>query len=53
MFAVLTLLNQLLKKIAPQSHWRERLFNLFDKFPNIPLKAMGMPAEWRTHDLWK
>jgi abortive infection bacteriophage resistance protein len=52
-FVVLTLQQQLLRQIAPQSGWRERLFNLFDRFPDIPLRAMGIPADWRTHDLWK
>jgi abortive infection bacteriophage resistance protein len=53
MFVVLTLQRQLLLKIAPQSGWSERLFALFDRFPEIPLKAMGIPDDWRTHDLWK
>jgi abortive infection bacteriophage resistance protein len=52
-FAVLTLLNYLLRRIAPRSHWRERLFGVFDRFHNIPLRPMGIPSEWRTHDLWK
>jgi abortive infection bacteriophage resistance protein len=52
-FAVLTLLNQLVHEVAPESRWRDRLFALFDRFPNIPLKSMGIPADWRTHDLWK
>ena len=52
LFAVLTLLNQLLSAIAPESGWRGRLFDLFDGFPEIPLKAMGIPEDWRGHDLW-
>ncbi|HWW88395.1 MAG TPA: Abi family protein, partial [Vicinamibacterales bacterium] len=52
-FVVLTLLNRLLLVVAPQSGWRDRLFKLFDRFPEIPLKPMGIPADWRTHDLWK
>lgn len=41
MFVVLTLLYQLLREIAPRSGWRERLFQLFDRFPDVPLKPMG------------
>jgi abortive infection bacteriophage resistance protein len=52
-FVVLRLLNRLVNQVAPQSHWRDRLFALFDRFPNVPLKPMGIPADWRTHDLWK
>jgi hypothetical protein len=52
-FVVLTVLHQLLRQIAPQSQWRTRLFALFDQFPEIPLAAMGIPQDWRTHDLWQ
>jgi abortive infection bacteriophage resistance protein len=51
-FMLLTLLQQLLNGIVPQTGWRSRVFGLFDRFPEIPLKAMGMPNDWRTHDLW-
>jgi abortive infection bacteriophage resistance protein len=53
MFAVLTLLACLMRQIAPQSGWRDRLFSLFDKYPDIPLAAMGIPADWRKHPLWQ
>lgn len=52
-FAVLTLLHYLLRQIAPQTRWRERLFGVFDRFPGIPLRQMGMPDSWRTHRLWQ
>ena len=52
-FAVLTILHFQLLRIAPQSGWRNRLFGLFDRYPSIPLPPMGMPADWRNHDLWK
>jgi abortive infection bacteriophage resistance protein len=52
-FAVLTIHHFLLLRIAPQSGWRDRLFGLFDRYPSIPLPPMGMPADWRNHDLWK
>ena len=52
MFVVLTLLHVVVRQVAPQTAWRERLFALFDRFPTIPLASMGMSADWRTHDLW-
>lgn len=52
-FAVLTLLHYLVRQIAPQTKWRERLFKLFDRSAGIPLKPMGIPDDWRTHELWK
>jgi len=51
-FAVLTVLQYLMRHIAPQSHWRDRLYTLFDKYPEIPVGPMGMPADWKKHPLW-
>lgn len=52
-FAVLTLLHVLMKQVAPQSRWKNRLFALYDGHPGIPLRDMGMPADWRNHPLWQ
>lgn len=51
-FAVLTLLHCLLRCMAPQSHWRDRLFALFDGYREIPLDPMGIPANWKENPLW-
>jgi|SRR5882672_1867868 len=53
LFSVLTLLRYLLVHIEPRTHWRERLFSTFDRFPGIPLASMEMPPDWRAHDLWR
>lgn len=52
LFSVLTMLYVLQREIAPHSHWRERVFGLFDNFPTVPLSPMGMKSNWRTHPLW-
>jgi abortive infection bacteriophage resistance protein len=52
MFVVLTLLHYSIRRVAPQTGWRDRLFALFDRFPNVPIARMGIPNGWRTHDLW-
>ena len=52
-FAVLTVLFFLLQKIAPQSHWRERLIAMLEtKHPNIPLADMGFAANWKECPIW-
>lgn len=53
MFAVLTLLHYLMRHVAPQSEWRQRLYSLFDRYPDIPVVSMGIPADWRKHPLWQ
>lgn len=50
---LLTICRYWLGLISPTTYWRERLFALFDEFPEIPLAPMGLPADWRNHPLWK
>jgi len=52
-FVVLTLLRHMLSESAPQSHWKGRLYSLFDRYPGIPLAEMGIPNDWRNHALWQ
>lgn len=52
-FGVLTLLMFLLKKVAPQSGWADRLMTLFTRYPDIPLEEMGFPANWKDCPIWK
>lgn len=42
-----------LGKISSTTQWKSRLFELFDEYPMIPLAEMGLPANWRAHDLWQ
>ncbi len=51
-FAALTLLYFMLKKIAPQSGWADRLDGLLKRHPDIPLEDMGFIADWKNHPLW-
>ncbi len=52
-FATLTLLYYLLRRVAPQSGWATRLDKLLDKHPEIPLENMGFVKNWKNHPLWK
>ncbi|MFC1595821.1 Abi family protein [Candidatus Margulisiibacteriota bacterium] len=51
-FGVLTLLRYMLKQIAPQSHWQERLEALLNKYPDVPLDQMGFPENWQSCPVW-
>jgi abortive infection bacteriophage resistance protein len=52
LFATLTILYYLLRRIAPQSGWAGRLDALLCKHPNIPLENMGFIDNWQNHPLW-
>lgn len=49
---LLTICHFWLGKISDTTRWRDRLFALFDEFPDIPLAHMGLPQGWRSHPLW-
>ncbi len=53
-FSVLSLLNYLMQKIAPQSRWHNHLDELLQQYKkNIPLPQMGFVENWQQHALWK
>jgi abortive infection bacteriophage resistance protein len=47
-FSVLIGLSYMLKTIAPQSRWGNRLKALLAEYPDVPLRNMGFPDEWQT-----
>lgn len=42
-----------LSKISDTSNWRQRVFNLFNEYSDIPPSDLGMPDTWQTHPLWQ
>lgn len=53
LFGVMTVLHYLLRQIAPQSQWRGRWQNLLATYPEIPIAAMGFPANWMDSPVWQ
>lgn len=52
MFAVLTILNYCVQRVAPDDNWAARFRALFDDHPSVPIKYMGFPTNWETSPLW-
>lgn len=52
LFAVLTILEFMRKKVAPTSKWKRRLTDLFRNYPEIPLNLMGFPDNWEQCGIW-
>jgi abortive infection bacteriophage resistance protein len=50
---LLTVCHYWLGKVSPTTQWKDRLFALFDEYPEIPIAEMGLPPDWRTHKLWQ
>lgn len=49
---MMTMCHHWLGKITSTSKWKQRLWTLFDEYPEMPLSDMGIPSAWRTHPLW-
>lgn len=52
-FSILSILNYLLKTIAPQSKWKGRLISLLERYKAIPPIIMGFKTGWEKHNIWK
>lgn len=52
-FAALTICAYSLARLAPSSHWQERVRKLLNEHPKIPTKNIGFPDEWLKSPLWQ
>lgn len=50
---LMTICHCWLKKVSPTTRWKQRLLDLFNEYPEIPLAEMGLPPDWRNHPLWQ
>lgn len=50
---VLMLCRHLLDRISPGHRWALRIDRHFEEFPEVPSGAMGLPADWQQHPLWR
>lgn len=52
LYAQLCTLLYLEQSITPNSQIKEKLLRLIDAYPNVSLKQMGFPRDWRQQPLW-
>jgi abortive infection bacteriophage resistance protein len=43
----------LLNTVNPKHTFKQKLENLFLKYPNVDKRAMGFPASWQDAPLWQ
>lgn len=53
LYNTLVLLAYLMGQISPGSDWRKHLATLIQEHPDVPLKSMGFPPDWRERSIWK
>lgn len=51
-FAILSVCNHLLTKVAPGCGWAKRVKALLDEFPNVSRMSMGFPSNWTSSPVW-
>lgn len=51
-YAQAVIIQALLKTIAPDSLWAQRLAQLMDEHPKVPIHRMGFPTDWKTREIW-
>lgn len=59
-FYFLCLLKYMLSRVNPNNSFKEKLITLFNKYPNVPIKYIGIPSDgvgnllnWQEEPLWK
>lgn len=50
---ILTICHFWIRRLFPDDPWKKNLFALFDEYRGIDNDAMGLPAGWRDHPLWR
>jgi abortive infection bacteriophage resistance protein len=51
-FYALSMILYLLNVVNPNHTFKQKLENLFAKYPNVDRAAMGFPADWQNEPLW-
>lgn len=53
LYMVLVIIHYLLKSFIPTNRFGEKLFELIDASPNIPIQYMGFPSNWKEDKFWQ
>ena len=53
LYAQLCCIAYMQNNIHPDNTFKQDLFALLEAHPNVDVKAMGFPANWREEPLWK
>ena len=46
-------MKYLLNIVQPENRFTQQLENLFIKYPNVDLNALGIKQNWRDEPLWQ
>ena len=52
-YYIFSMIIYLLNTVNPKHTFKQKLQNLFLKYPNVDKAAMGFPPDWQNEPLWK
>jgi abortive infection bacteriophage resistance protein len=52
-YGILCVCSHSLSRISSGSRWQQRVHQLLNAYPKIPMKNMGFPENWLTSKLWE
>lgn len=52
LYVICGIIQHMMNVIADDSKWDEKLENLIDERPNVPLAALGFPEDWKGQSPW-
>jgi hypothetical protein len=53
LYNALTMINYIVRTVAPNSTWPADLAALIDRHPTGAMSAMGFPDDWKERPLWR
>jgi len=53
LYNTITMINQVMRKVAPDSRWASDMKEHILAHPTGELAAMGFPADWQGRPLWE
>ena len=53
LYYALSMIIYLLNTVKPKHRFKQKLNDLFEKYPNVDKRAMGFPAGWQSEPLWQ
>ncbi len=53
LYYIICVIEYFLQTVNPTSHFKKRLHDLLNDYPNVDCRYMGFPNDWKIEDLWK
>lgn len=52
-YFILCMISYLLQTVNPKNTFKTKVINLLEEYPNVDVRSMGFPQDWKNEQLWK